>query len=68
MNRVLQAAGRVIRTASDRGAILLVDRRFAQSRYRQLFPSSWHPVHSVRNPTHIAQSLADFWHHDTAHT
>ena len=68
MNRVLQAAGRVIRTASDRGAILLVDRRFAQSRYRQLFPSSWHPVHSVRNPTHIAQSLADFWHHDPAHT
>ena len=64
MNRVLQAAGRVIRTASDRGAILLVDRRFAQSRYRQLFPASWHPVHSVRNPAHIAQSLADFWCHD----
>ena len=68
MNRVLQAAGRVIRTASDRGAILLVDRRFAQSRYRQLFPPSWHPVHSVRNPAHIAQSLADFWHHDPTHT
>jgi len=68
MNRVLQAAGRVIRTASDRGAILLVDRRFAQSRYRQLFPSFWHPVHSVRNPAHIARSLAEFWHHAPTHT
>lgn len=64
MNRVLQAAGRVIRTASDRGAILLVDRRFSQSRYRQLFPPSWHPVHSVRSSVHIAQSLAEFWRHD----
>lgn len=63
MNRVLQAAGRVIRTASDRGAILLVDRRFGQSRYRQLFPPAWHPVHAVRTPAHIAQSLAEFWHH-----
>ena len=68
MNRVLQAAGRVIRTAADRGAILLVDRRFGQSRYRQLFPPSWHPVRSVRTPAHIAQSLAEFWHHDPVRT
>ena len=67
MNRVLQAAGRVIRTASDRGAILLVDRRFGQSRYRQLFPPAWHPVHAVRTPAQIAQSLAEFWRHDPAH-
>jgi DNA excision repair protein ERCC-2 len=64
MNRVLQAAGRVIRTGSDRGAILLVDRRFGQSRYRRLFPPTWHSVHSVRNPAHIAQSLEDFWTND----
>ncbi|HUS37642.1 MAG TPA: ATP-dependent DNA helicase, partial [Verrucomicrobiae bacterium] len=36
MNRVLQAAGRVIRTEKDRGFVLLIDRRFAESRYRQL--------------------------------
>ena len=61
MNRVLQAAGRVIRTEEDRGAILLVDRRFGQSRYRQLFPPSWNDVRPVHAPAHIAESLEDFW-------
>ena len=61
MNRVLQAAGRVIRTDKDRGAILLVDRRFGQKRYRRLFPPSWHAVQSVRDSGHIARELEDFW-------
>ena len=61
MNRVLQAAGRVIRTYEDRGAILLVDRRFGQGRYRQLFPPSWNDVRPVHAPAHIAESLEDFW-------
>ncbi|MDP6698070.1 MAG: helicase C-terminal domain-containing protein, partial [Candidatus Latescibacteria bacterium] len=61
MNRVLQAAGRVIRTDKDRGAILLVDRRFGQNRYRRLFPPSWHAVQSVRDSDHIARELEDFW-------
>ena len=38
MNKVLQAAGRVIRTDTDRGAILLLDERFLQNSYQQLFP------------------------------
>ena len=41
MNKVLQAAGRVIRTASDRGIIGLLDERFLRSDYRQLFPREW---------------------------
>ena len=61
MNRVLQAAGRVIRTYEDRGAILLIDRRFGQGRYRQLFPPSWNDVRLVHAPAHIAESLEDFW-------
>jgi DNA excision repair protein ERCC-2 len=60
MNRVLQAAGRVIRTAEDRGMVLLIDRRFGQSRYRQLFPPSWRPVR-VRSPEQIGRSLEWFW-------
>ena len=64
MNRVLQAAGRVIRTEADRGAILLVDRRFGQGRYRRLFPPSWNNVRPVRTPALIAESLADFWDND----
>jgi DNA excision repair protein ERCC-2 len=41
MNRVLQAAGRVIRSETDRGTVLLIDRRFAEARYNQLFPKHW---------------------------
>jgi DNA excision repair protein ERCC-2 len=41
MNRVLQAVGRVIRSETDRGIVLLIDRRFAEARYRQLFPKHW---------------------------
>ena len=61
MNRVLQAAGRVIRSAEDRGAILLIDHRFGQARYRRLFPPSWHPVHRTRSPEHIRAAVEQFW-------
>lgn len=37
MNKVLQAAGRVIRTSEDRGVILLLDERFLQREYGALF-------------------------------
>ncbi len=41
MNKVLQSAGRVIRTEEDEGVILLLDRRFSDSRYRRMFPEEW---------------------------
>lgn len=41
MNKVLQSAGRVIRTETDSGVILLLDERFASLRYRQMFPAEW---------------------------
>ena len=41
MNKVLQAAGRVIRTSEDRGVILLLDERFLQREYGALFPREW---------------------------
>jgi DNA excision repair protein ERCC-2 len=61
MNRVLQAAGRVIRTDVDRGIVLLVDRRFGQQRYRRLFPPFWHGVRTVRGPEEIGSALEPFW-------
>ena len=61
MNRVLQAAGRVIRSDEDRGVVLLIDRRFGQPRYRRLFPSSWHPVRSTRSAEHIGAAAHSFW-------
>ncbi|MCL1846121.1 MAG: ATP-dependent DNA helicase [Defluviitaleaceae bacterium] len=41
MNKVLQAAGRVIRTESDEGIVLLIDSRFATEQYRRMFPGHW---------------------------
>jgi DNA excision repair protein ERCC-2 len=41
MQRVLQAAGRLIRSEDDRGSALLIDRRYLETRYERLFPSWW---------------------------
>lgn len=59
MNKVLQAAGRVIRTENDRGIILLIDDRFATSRYYSLFPKEWEPV-SVKNEKDITDKIRKF--------
>ncbi len=47
MNKILQAAGRVIRTESDRGVILLIDKRFMTVKYKKLFPREWYPNHII---------------------
>jgi DNA excision repair protein ERCC-2 len=60
MNRVLQAIGRVIRSETDRGVVLLIDARFAEPRYQRLFPAWWQPV-CARNSAEIHKALADFW-------
>ncbi|MEW6750495.1 MAG: ATP-dependent DNA helicase [Candidatus Latescibacterota bacterium] len=61
MNRVLQAAGRVIRSPEDRGVVLLVDQRFGQEQYQRLFPPYWRPVQRARTPEGIAACLQAFW-------
>jgi DNA excision repair protein ERCC-2 len=43
MNRVVQAAGRLIRTEEDRGVVVLMDHRFLQKRYLGTFPPDWMP-------------------------
>jgi Rad3-related DNA helicase len=60
MNRVLQALGRVIRSETDRGVVLLIDTRFAESRYRALFPKWWRPVR-VRSLGDIRAAVGHFW-------
>jgi Rad3-related DNA helicase len=42
MQKVVQAAGRVIRTQSDHGTVYLIDDRFARPEVQQLLPSWWH--------------------------
>jgi DNA excision repair protein ERCC-2 len=61
INRVLQAAGRVIRSEEDRGVILLVDERFSWQQYNSLFPKEWQPFR-VLDEQHLTQALDQFWH------
>ena len=60
-NRVLQATGRVIRTETDRGIIVLIDERFTHSRYRRLFPTHWRRFQVVESEGEIEEQLARFW-------
>lgn len=58
--KVLQTAGRVIRTESDRGVVFLIDDRFDQPFYRGLYPPHWQ-LEFANSLTEVEQSLADFW-------
>ena len=60
MNKVLQAAGRVIRTTEDVGVIELLDERFLKSDYRGLFPREWEQ-RRICNVNEVEQMLAEFW-------
>ncbi|MGV8906095.1 MAG: ATP-dependent DNA helicase [Acetobacterium sp.] len=61
MNKVLQAAGRVIRTETDKGVILLIDERFSHRSYLQLFPKEWFPNTRVGNFMELEKGLQNFW-------
>jgi len=60
MNKVLQAAGRVIRTADDLGVVALLDERFLQFYYRKMFPREWNSFETVSVET-IAKRVERFW-------
>ncbi len=60
MNKVLQAAGRVIRTVQDVGIIALLDERFLQFSYRKLFPREWESFQAVTVDT-VAKRVERFW-------
>jgi DNA excision repair protein ERCC-2 len=61
MNKVLQAAGRVIRGSEDRGVVYLIDDRFGENAYRELFPPEWAGYERVQNEAQLRKSLGRFW-------
>lgn len=61
MNRVLQAAGRVIRREDDRGVIVLVDDRFSDPVYKKIIPSLWKGMKFISDPKSLRESLDEFW-------
>ena len=60
MNKVLQAAGRVIRTDDDKGVIILLDDRFMERSYMSLFPREWDDVITT-DSQNITDLLDKFW-------
>ena len=60
INKVLQSAGRVIRTKEDRGTILLMDDRFLERDYRNLFPREWSDLQICSLET-VEIQLKEFW-------
>lgn len=60
MNKVLQAAGRVIRTEKDRGVVALLDERFLDRSYQRMFPREWTGF-SVTDLKRIGGALEAFW-------
>jgi Rad3-related DNA helicase len=60
MHKVLQAAGRVIRSEEDRGVVLLLDDRYAQAAYRELLPEHYR-VRTLRAAGDIGDAVRAFW-------
>ena len=61
MNNVMQALGRVIRSETDRGAVLLIDERYLTNDYRDLFKSEWRKYEVAFSPKEVSDILQDFF-------
>ncbi len=60
MNKVMQSAGRVIRTDEDTGVIVLLDDRFRDTRYQEIFPREWKD-YSMCTVDTVAEQINEFW-------
>ena len=61
MNKVMQALGRVIRSETDRGAVLLIDERYLTNDYRDLFKSEWRKYEVAFSPKEVSDILHEFF-------
>ena len=61
MNKILQAAGRVIRTPEDKGSVLLIDSRFAEKDYRVLMPRHWSHMKTFYDLESLKEDIDNFW-------
>jgi Rad3-related DNA helicase len=61
MNKVLQAAGRVIRSEDERGIVVLIDDRFATEEYKMIMPEYWHHIKYLNNANDLLKEVTLFW-------
>jgi len=59
MTKVLQMAGRLLRSPEDRGVLLLIDDRFARPAFQRFYPKHWRPI-SLR-AAEVPRALENFW-------
>lgn len=60
-NKILQSAGRVIRTEEDRGTVLLIDSRVCQSTYLKLYPKHWYHLKKIYNTVELKREITSFY-------
>lgn len=60
INKVLQAAGRVIRTENDIGVIALLDERFRGGAYQKTFPREWKDIEYCSGAS-LQEKIKEFW-------
>lgn len=60
-NKVIQAAGRVIRTETDKGIVLLIDDRYLTNRYLNIFPRHWKHFKIIKNLEDLNAKIINFW-------
>lgn len=60
-NKILQSAGRVIRTENDKGVVLLIDSRFCEKTYLKLFPEHWKHYVNINSINEIKNQISLFW-------
>lgn len=61
LNKVFQAGGRVIRSESDKGFLMIIDDRFLTEENIELLPSNWTNIKKVKDNNSISSYLGDFW-------
>jgi len=64
LNKVQQAAGRVIRSEHDRGFVVLIDDRFTTPSYRSIIPREWFPLKTPADNSDLAADLKIFWENE----
>lgn len=60
-NKVLQAAGRVIRSSTDKGVVVIADKRITNYRYLSLLPTHWNHFKRINKAYELKKELNQFW-------
>ena len=61
INKILQAAGRVIRSENDKGIVMFIDDRYKQRKYKEVIQREYKNNYYVSSNKEIKEIIDDFW-------